>query len=894
MFSEWASSLRLRLRALLHRRRLNQDLEDEMRFHLDERADSYRREGMGATEAERLSRRRFGNTTAWTEACKEMWGFGWLERAWRDLRYAARSLSKTPGFTAVVALTLAVGIGAGTAIFTVFDSAVLRASPYEDPSRLVLLWGNVQRQTVERRGTSLADYADWRDESSSFESMSLYASANFTVTGAGEPERLQGEFVAQPYFEALGVNPVLGRAFRPDEDSVPQRDAVVVLGADLWRQRYGADPDIVGGDIVLNGRSYTVVGVTPHWFRGLSDSAALWVPLHMVGPAEAFRNRGGRGPAVLAKLKPGVSIGEAQAEMDGICKRLEQAYPRTNEARGVELSPLENEILGGVRQPLLILLAAAMLLLLIACANVANLLLVRAEARQREVAVRSALGSGRGRTYVHLAMESALLVALGAAGGIVAAHWGVRALVAGSPIALPSYVQPSVDFRILLCSVALTGALTLLLSLAPAVYLRGVRLDEVFRQSSRSTTAGSGRIAFRKLLVVSEVALAMLLLVGAGLLARSLDGLASMPLGFEPDGVLTLRVSAPAVEASASEVADAQSRPASGTAEAMLTKLASLPAVESVAAGSDTPLTGSSAIFYSAEGVGAESAQTKPRAYVHRVTGDFFQALRIPVVDGATFTPAQQLEGADVVIVSKKVAERFWPGESPIGKRIKAGAPDSDRPWLSIVGVVGETNYRGIPTNPTDDPDLFFPFTPRQRTFSLVVRTSLSPDSMAASVRDAVREVEPNAVVASVTTLESAVADRTSPQRFTGWLMGVFAAAALILAMIGIYGLLSYSVGRRSQEIGIRMALGANRARILRSVVTDGLTLVAAGLLLGGAAALALTRLLESVLYGIQPSDPLTFAAAAVGLAAAALIGAVLPAVQATRIAPAEALRADV
>lgn len=885
---EWISGLRLRFRALLHRRRLNQDLQDEIRFHLDERAESYRREGMDPAEADKLSHRRFGNSTAWKEACKEMWGFGWAEAVWRDLSYAARSLAKSPGFTAVVALTLAVGIGSSAAIFTVFDAAVLRALPYADSSRLVLLWGNVQRETVERRGASLADYADWRDESRSFESMALFTPAGFTLTGGGEPERLQGEFVAQPYFETLGVGPLLGRTFRPEEDSVPQRDAVVVLSADLWRQRYGGAPDIVGGDILLNGRSYTVVGVAPHWFRGLSDSAALWVPLHMVGPAEAFENRGGRGPAVLAKLKSGVAIGEAQAELDGICERLEQAYPHTNEGRGVEVSPLDREILGDVRQPLRVLLAAAVLLLLIACANVASLLLVRAEARQREVAVRAALGAGRLRIYVHLAIESGMLILAGAVGGIVAAHWGVRALVAGSPIALPSYVQPTVDVRIWLFTIALTGGLTLLLSVAPALHLRSVRLDEVFRQSSRSATAGATRTTFRKLLVVSEVALAMLLLVGAGLLARSLNGLAAMGLGFEPEGVLTLRVSRPADGATSGEETQL-----TGSVGDLLERVAALPAVENMAAGTDAPLTGRSAIFYSAEGHGAEGAQSKPRAYVHGVTPEFFKTLDIPFVAGRTFTPREMSDRADVVIVSEKVADRFWPGENPIGKRIKAGAPDSDRPWLTIVGVVGETNYRGIPHNPTDDPDLFFPFSSRRRTFSLVVRSSLPPASMTGAVRDVLREIEPNLVIATVQTLERIVAERTSPQRFTGWLMSVFAGAALALAMIGIYGLLSYSVGRRAQEIGIRMALGANRFHILQSVVTDGLALVLCGLALGGIAALALTRLLESLLYGVRPSDPLTFVAAALGLAAVALIGAVLPAVKATRIAPAEALRAD-
>jgi predicted permease len=873
MFREWLSILRLRILALVYRRRLDRELEEELAFHLASRGDD--------------ARLRFGNPTVYKENIREMWTFRWLEMLGQDLRYAVRTLTKSPGFTIVAALTLALGIGANTAIFSVVNAVILRPLPYQEPERLVMLIGNVKRVQVERRGTSYADYFDWRDQSKSFDGMSLLDSASVTLTG-DEPERVSAEYIAQAYFPILGVNAAVGRTFRPDEDAVPQRNAVTVISDGLWKRRFGGDAGIVGRTIALNDRAFTVVGVTPPWFRGMDDSTDLWVPLMMARPPEAFANRGNRGPQVLARLKPGVSIAQAQSEMNAISKRLEQAYPVTNEGRGVEISPLETELLGNLHAPLVVLLAAVGLVLMIACTNVANLLLARSEARQREIAVRIALGAGRARVLHQLTTESVVLVFIGSLAGLVLAHWGVGALIAASPITFPTYIQPGLDPSVTLFTVAISCAAALLLGLAPAIHVRAGNLFEAVKQAGRTIDTRKGS-RFRGALVTAEVAFAMLLLVGAGLLIRSLRELSAIKPGYDPNHLLTLRVSLPRLPESV------PGTPADGKgtvlARDMAAAAARVPSVELAALASDVPLSGSSANTYTAEGQPPVNASNSPRAYVHRVSPNFFQALRIRFMAGRTFTDAEVQANSTAAIVSENLVKRFWPGQDPIGKRVRLGRPDSTAPWMTIVGVVTEMKYRGLPENPTADPDIFMPFNENARTFMMIVRTALEPASIASSVRTVLRQADPTLVVYGVTTMQEAVARQTASNRFTGWIMGIFAAAAMVLAMIGIYGVMSYAVSRRTQEIGVRMALGAARGEVIGMVVRQGMGVIAIGLTLGIAAALGLTRLLSTLLYGVTPSDVPTFAAAAFGLAAVALVACLIPAMRASRIDPAIALR---
>jgi len=874
MGQEWWSVLRLRVRALLRRRRLEHDLDDELAFHLAMRAE--RSDPLTA-------RRSFGNATYTRETCREMWTIRWMEMLGKDLRYAARTLRRSPAFTLVAGLTLALGIGANTAIFSVVDAVMLRPLPYPQADRLVELWGNVRRAKVERRGTSYPDYRDWKQQSSSFERMAIYSGANVTLTGFDEPERIPAEFVDHDYFATLGVAPQAGRVFRAEEDAVPQRDAVAVLSDGLWKRRFGGDPGVIGRGLQVNGFQYLVIGVMPPGFRGVDDTAELWAPLMMALGPDDLKSRGDRGPAVLARLKPGVPLAKAQAELDAISKALERAYPDTNEARGVEISPLATEIFGDMRAPLTALLAAVGLVLLIACANVANLLLARSEARQREIAVRIALGAGRGRMLHQLATESMLLAIAGAGAGLLLARWGVRLLVTASPVKFPGYIQPGIDWRAAAFTTVIACAAGLLMGLAPAVQIRSSTLLDAFQRASARTLDSRRGRRFRDALVVAEVAFAVLLLIGAGLLLRTLQQLSAIRPGYDPAHVLAMRVNLP-------RLAPGTTADAAITARDVLAKVERLPSVEAVALGTDAPLAGGNAIFYAAEGQPPVTAQNRPRAYIHRVTPAFFDALRIRFMAGRTFTD-QEMHGATVAVVSEGLTKRFWPGQDPIGKRIRTGGANA--PWVTIVGVVNEMKYRGVPNNPTSDPDIFLPFTGEQRGFALLLRTSLPPASLVSSARAALREADRGITVYGVSTLEEFVARETANSRFTGWLMGIFAGAALLLAVIGIYGVMTYTVTRRTQEIGLRVALGAERRDVVAMVAGRGMALAGAGLAIGIANALALTRLIGALLYGVTPADALSFGAAALLMAAVAGGACLSAAWRAARIDPAVALRSD-
>jgi len=885
-------SVRHRLLALLRRRRLERDLDDELAFHLAMREADYEHGGEAPAAARDAARRRFGNVTYLKEQCRDMWTFHPLETFAQDIRYALRTLRRSPGFTVVAIFALAVGIGSNTAIFSVLDAARTHALPYRDPGRLVALWGNVQRARVERRGTSYPDFRDWRARARSFEEMAAFASQLVTLNDGDDPERINAESVSAPYFALLGIQPTRGRTFSDAEDDVARPALVAVMSDGLWKRRFGSDPGIVGRSVRLNTGSYTVIGVMPPEFKGLSDTAEVWLPFAVYAPPASMAERGNRGFAVLARLKPGVTIDAAQRELDGVSKQLEAEHPDTNEKRAVEVSPLDVELVGPLRPALQTLMAAVAFVLLIACANVANLLLARSEARRREIAVRTALGAGRARLLRQLITEGCVLTAIGAVAGLVMARAAVAALIAQSPVTFPSFVTPGLDVRVAAFTILVSIACGVLVGIVPGLQARAVDLADSLKDSARGSD-GPRSQRMRSSLVVAELSLAVVLLIGAGLMIRSVRNLAALNPGFDPGSVLTLHISIPrATPPDANPPATAAGAPPPVVyGRALLERLRSVPGVAAAALGTDVPLDGNAgAVFYSAEGQPPANAQNAPRAYLHRVSPEFFDTLRIPFVHGRTFADAEAVASSAVAIVSTRLTARFWPGQDPVGKRIKFGGLASNSPWLSIVGVVGEVKYRGLPDNPTADPDIYLPFADRNQQVALAVRANVPPSSLVAPLRAAIRGADPSIPIYAVAPMDELIAGQTAQSRFTMWLMGVFAAAALMLAVVGIYGVMAYLVTQRTREIGIRLALGAAAPDILRLVVGNGAKLVAGGVAIGVAAAFALQRLVSSLLFGVTAADTASVVAVAV-LAVVALLACYVPAIRATRVSPLRALR---
>jgi putative ABC transport system permease protein len=808
----------------------------------------------------------------------------------QDLRYALRTLRRAPGFALVAVLVLAIGIGATTAMFSLVDTMLVRGLPYPEADRLVVLIGNVQRAGgVERRGNSYPDHVDWRARATSFEDMAAYTTLIATLQGADEPERIVGEAVSAPYFTLLGVSPAYGRGFTPEEDAVPNRNAVVILSDGLWRRRFGADPSILNRTIQLGARSYTIVGIMPPGFTGVTDTAQFWEPFAQSGTP--FDNRGSRGFQTLARLKPGAPLAAARAELDTISRQLAAAYPQTNDKRAVEVSPLADFVLQQLRPTVVALMAAVTLVLLIACANVAGLLISRSDARQREIAVRTAMGAGPGRLLRQLVTESCVLALLGALCGMAVAQLSLPSLLAASPVAFPTFVQPQLSLRVLAFGTAIALLTGVVLGIAPMMHARLPRLSDALKTSSRGGSSGMRSQRLRSALVIVEVALAVVLLAGAGLMIRSIQKLAAIDPGFDAANVLMLNATIPRQTAPPAAPGTPAAAPAPFvTSHAdLLERIRAVPGVEGASLASDLPFGGSSAVFYSAEGDATVAAETMPRAYIHRVTPEFFATLRIKLEAGRTFLPAEERPDNPAVVVSHNVTRRFWPNQDPIGKRIKFGAPGSQNPWLTIVGVVDEVKYRGLPENPTRDPDLYLPYLDRANQ-GVVVRTRVEPSSVASAVRAAIRNGNASIGTFNALTLADVVAQQSSASRFTSWLLSVFAVTALVLSVVGLYGVMSYLVAQRTREFGIRLALGASRLEIVRRVLRDGTWRVAIGAAIGLAATTGLARLLAGLVYGVGTFDISSLLAVAT-LVVVAIAACGVPAVRATRVDPAIALR---
>jgi predicted permease len=805
-----------------------------------------------------------------------------------DLRYAWRSIWKSPSTTVGALVALALGIGATTTIFGLLNAVLLRPLPYPHADRLVELWGNVQRDRLERRGASFPDYFDWRQRAQGFDAMAAWSGGGFVIYGAGEPELLNAEIVDGPYFQILGIQPIAGRVLQ-DTDHRPEAAPVAVIGERLWEQRFNRRAEAIGQAIQLDSGVYTIVGVAPKRFSGRSDRAVVWTPARTSLPPNALTQRGNRSFPVLARLKEGVTVEAAQAEMIAIAKQLEQAYFATNEKRSVEVSLLSREVFQNIRPAVSLLFGAAGLVLLIACANVASLLLARSDARRREMSLRRAIGAEDRQLVRLLLLESALLVIIGGGCGWVVAQWTGDALLALSPVQLPSFAQPGLDWRTLAFTSGLAAVTIVAIGLTPLSTLGG-SLSQSLRDGAVAAR-GAGRVSTLRLIVIGEVAVAVTLLVGAALLGRSFAALLDFDPGFRPERVLTLRVQLPLPAAGSAAPA---ATPGDGAgALALLESLRAVPGVERASFTSSVPLSDASAIFYSADGQPPSDASNRPRAYVHRITPGYFAALGIALVEGRDLTPTEMGAESTAVIVSRKVAERFWPGQSAVGRRIKRGDPASDAPWLTIVGVVQDANLRGIPRNPTPDPDLFLPFNQRSRFFAVVMRTQGDAASAATAAREVLHRADPGIAVFDIRSLESLVATQLAPSRFLTWLTGAFAAIALTLAVIGVYGTLSYWVRRRTAEIGIRTALGANRGQLVALVVRQAIGMGVAGVAIGAVLAGALTKLIEAQLFAVRPMDWFSFAGAAGVMLAAAVLASLAPALRALRLDPIRALRSS-
>lgn len=801
-----------------------------------------------------------------------------MNTLWQDLRYGARMLARRPGFTAVAALTLSMGIAAVSTILSIVNGFLLRPLPYPDPSRLVTLHGSNLKSGIHSTGVSLPDFADWRGANSVFEQMAAYAEESFNLSTGGRPERIPGAAVSAGVFSLLGVAPTLGRGLLSNDDQ-PGGERLLVLGHDLWQRRFGADPAIVGRTIRLDGQKHTVVGVMPAEFK-FYEFAELWIPISAHAGGN-WTDRRARVYEVIARLKPRVTVEQARADMDRVAHSLAQAYPETNEGVGVQLTSLEEEREEfGSALPLL--LGAVGFVLLIVCANVANMLLARGAARQREMAIRIALGADRWRVIRQVLTESVLLSLFGAILGVILALWAADLIVASIPVPIPFWLKFTIDWRVL----ALTSLITLFtgtaVGLMPALEACRTNVNEQLKEGSTPSGSVRGRRS-RKLLVVSQITLALILMCGSGVLIRSFLRLQAADVGFNPAGVITMQVELPTAQYPHSPQVGAFQQHA-------LERMARLPGVESAAIFTPASDVGRTVTVDGQSGEGLASAIN-----VRAVSADYFRMMGIPLRRGRSFAEPDAAESPGVVIVSETAAHRFWRGEEAVGRPLELGSTNAPDRLLTVVGVVGDVREPGLyarGVGVSAGLDLYVPSSQHpDRAINLAVRTNAEPANIAAAARAALQEVDAELPVYNVQTMERRVFGGLWPLRALAALLGIFASTGLFLAAVGIYGVISYSISQRTREIGIRMALGAQSHDVLKLVVREGMMLTAMGMVIGLAGALALTRLLSSLLYGVSAADPATFAMITLLLTSVALLTCYIPARRAAKVDPMIALR---
>ena len=875
-------------RNLFRKTQVERELDEELRAYVELLTEEKVREGMTAADARRAALLEVGGMDQLKEQVREVRSGAMLETLIQDVRYGVRVLAKNPGFTAVAVLTLALGIGANSAIFSVVNAVLLRPLAYEDPERLVLINHNYRKLDLKAT-VSAPGYAYYREHARSFSAVAAFTGWSVNLTGDGEPERLQGMAVTPNIFPLLGAEAARGRALLEEEGQVG-RNKVVVLSDALWQRRFGGDPNVLGRAVTLNGEPYTIVGVMPPSFqfgREFGPPADFWAPITFTPQQLAPTNLTNEYLTVLASLKPGVSITQAQAELDSIARTLRDQYmPGSDESNwGLLATPMRELVVGNIRPALLVLLGAVALVLLIACANVANLMLARSATRQKEIAIRAALGAGRGRVMRQLLTESTLVALAGGAAGLLLAGWGVNFLVRINEDKIPRAYEIGLDWNVVAFTAGVALLTGLVFGLGPAFRAARVDLHDTLKEGGRGGSAGMRR-GVRGALVVAEVSLAVVLLVGAGLLVRSFVSLQHVSPGFRPEHVLAMQVSLPLNSYKEPQQRAAFYRQA-------LERIGALPGVRAAGATSVLPMSGQTQSgSFNIEGRPVAPNEPRPHGDRWSVTHDYFRAMGIPLLRGRYFSERDAEDAPGVAIVDEAMARKYWPNEDPVGRRISFEGGTANPKWREVVGVVGHVKHKGLEGESRAQYYVPHPQNPGSSMF-VVAQAEGDPSVLAGPVRDAIRSIDRDLPVYSVTTMERMVADSLAERRFSMLLLGVFAAVALLLAVVGLYGVLSYTVAQRTHEIGIRMALGARAADVLRLVVGQGLWLAIAGVGLGIAFALALTRLMRGLLYGVSPADPATFAGVALVLLAVALAACLVPALRATKVDPTTALRAE-
>jgi len=818
-----------------------------------------------------------------------------LTTLWQDIRYGARMLLKNPGITFVVILALALGIGANTAIFSVVDAVLLRPLPYPESDRLVFL--NETSKSMDDISISYPNFTDWRNQNQVFEKIGVFNRGSYNLTGSGEAERIVTAQASADLFAALRVNPMLGRLYSNEEDK-PGGPPVVVLSYALWQRRFGGDAGVVNKPITLNGKSYTVIGIMPQDFQ-YPTRVEMWVPVGQLSDAPGWQQRGNHpGLYGIARMKPGVSLEQAKADMNGVVANLERQYQDDIAGNGVAIRPMLEVFVGDIRRALWVLFAAVAFVLLIACANIANLLLARAQSRQKEMAIRTAMGAGRWRIARQLLTESTLLALIGGSIGLLIARWGIELILYISPDAIPRAKEITLDWRVFVFTLGLSFVTGLLFGLVPALQAGVVDVHETLKETGRGT---SRKHWLRSSLVVVEVATTLVLLIGAGLMIRSFYRLQRVNPGFSYEHVTSFTVALPVKKY---ETSDQQIQ----FYQRLLENLRALPGVEAVGAASGLPLgNNGSQTSFTVEGRPIPPRDQTPLMELCIVTPDYFRAMDIPLKSGRYFNDhddrsslagkdlsklpelERQVAAMNAIVIDEEFARRYWPNEDPIGKRIRIGRESGVS--LTVLGVVGRVKMEGLGEDSMRVQG-YFPFAQiPDSDMTVILKAAGDPNQLISAVRQQVKNIDPDQPIYSVRTMDEIRAASVAPERLNLALLSIFAGIALILAIVGIYGVMSYSVTQRTHEIGIRMAIGAQPRDVFRMILGQGMILALVGVVIGLVGAFALTRLMATMLFGIEPTDPTTFASIAVLLTAVALVACYIPGRRATKVDPLVSLR---